>query len=124
MESFAHPVGVGTQVQQRSLPPKLSEKLTFCLGGKCRPTFPRSRTSLHQANAYVCGLNSGAVLQKEVSESHSVRDFECGLGVLVDLFDPFLQSVNGFLDTLTGKARGLCARDCFSCECSYPFICP
>ena len=93
MRAAAHPVGIGAEIQVRGPGAKFSQKLALGLRFGCgvRRVYgivsTRRILPAHELNAYVGGLDSGAVGQKEITKRNRVADAERCLAIFVVLLD-------------------------------------
>jgi len=93
MRAIAHPVRVRPEHQMRGLLAEVTKKLAFRCGFRCgvrsgRGVISRQRfAAARQADAYVGGLDSGAVGEKEIAKNYCVGDAKGRLTILVVLLD-------------------------------------
>ncbi len=91
MGTVAHPVGVRAEGQESGLGAEGAQEFVFGLGVGGGARFAGRGATPREADAYVGGLDSGPVREKEVAEGDSVGDAEELLRIFVAAFDALFE---------------------------------
>ena len=122
MGTVAHPVDVRAEGQEGGLGAEVAEEFALGLGVGGGTRFAWRSTPSGKADAYVGGLDSGAVGQKKVAKRDGIGDAIRNSRIFVALFDAIFEGEQGLLYTFASETGRLGAGHGFSRGGSDPLV--